>query len=245
MMKILSHNVYWFQGHPSRWGDERVTEAPEVVAALTRLYASVEADVLCLQEVHRSDLAETTAHELGMTSWLHAPGGLRPDYGGVVMSRKGARCRDCTRVDSATVHERVHLRASLAWNAGRLELAMVHLPSNRFTGSADAGDTVRIAELKRALAEPPRPDVVVGDMNCPPDSPPYRFMLEAGYVDAAVAVGGEAAQKHKVDYIWLDERCADRLTGFNVLDGGDFCRTTPSGDTWQLSDHPPLLMELR
>ena len=244
-MKILSHNVYWFQGHPSRWGDEQVAEAPEVLEALTRLYASAEADVLCLQEVHRNDLAEAIAHELGMVAWRHARGGLRPDYGGVILSRREARLRDCTRADGHAPHERVHLRASLAWGKDRLELAAVHLPSNRFVDSVEAGDAARVAELRRVLAEPPRPNLVVGDMNCRTDSLPYRFIAQSGYVDAAVVVGGDAVLRRKVDYMWLDEAYADRLSKFVVLDFGAFCRTTPEGATWRLSDHPPLLMELR
>ena len=244
-MKILTHNVYWFQGHPSRWGDERVAETPEVLEALARLYASTEVDVLCLQEVHRKDLAETIARELGMAAWRHARGGLRPDYGGVILSRREARLRDLTRADGHAPHERVHLRASLAWDGDRLELAAVHLPSNRFADSVDAGDAARVAELRRVLAEPPRPNLVVGDMNCRTDSPPYRFISESGYVDAAMAVGGDAVLRRKVDYIWLDEAYADRLNGFAVLDSGAFCHTTPEGAAWRLSDHPPLLMEIR
>ncbi len=244
-MKIVTHNVYWFQGYPSRWGDERVAEASEVLDALIRLYASVEVDVLCMQEVHHSGLAETIARELGMPSWFHAPGGLRPDYGGVIMCRRAAKFRDRTRVDGSALHERVHLRASLEWNEDRLELAVVHLPSNRFAGSADAGDAARIVELKRALADPPRPDLVVGDLNCLPDSLPYRFILESGYVDAAVVAGGDAGLKHRERYVWVDERCAGRLTGFAVLDRGAFCRATPGGEAWRLSDHAPLLLELR
>ena len=244
-MKLLTHNVYWFQGHPSRWGSEKVAEVPEVLDALTQLYASAAADVLCLQEVHRGGLAETVARELGMTEWLHAPGGLRPDYGGVVMSRSRARFQDRTRPDDHPPHERVHLRASLEWDGEPLGIAAVHLPSNRFAPSRDAGDTVRIAELQRVLAGPDRPNLIAGDMNCPPDSPPYRFLLEAGYVDAAAAVDSDAMRKHRVDYIWLDPAHADRLTEFAVLDSGPFCRTAPDGATWRLSDHPPLLMELR
>ena len=244
-MKILTHNVYWFQGHPSRWGHERVAEVPEVLEALTRLYASADVDVLCLQEVHRNDLADTLAHELGMRAWLHAPGGLRPDYGGVVMSRGGAQFRDCTRADGYALHERIHLRASVEEGSGRLELAAVHLPSNRFANSSDAGDAARIAELRRVLAEPSRPSLIVGDMNCPPDSPPYRFMREAGYLDASVVAGDDTALRHRVDYMWLDETWTDRMTGFAVLNSGAFCRTPPEGDAWRLSDHPPLLMEVR
>jgi len=143
------------------------------------------------------------------------------------------------------VHERVHLRASLRWNTSRLELAVIHLPSNRYAGSADAGDAARIGELEQALAQPPRPDLVVGDMNCRPDSLPYRFVSGSGYVDAAAVTGGDAVRERGVDYVWLDERCADRLAAFAVLDSGSFCRTTPEGEAWRLSDHPPLLIELR
>ena len=244
-MKILTHNVYWFQGHPSRWGQEKVAEVPEVLEALTRLYASAGVDLLCLQEVHRDDLAENLAHELGMTAWLHAPGGLRPDYGGVIMSRTEAPFRDRTRADGHAPHERVHLRASLQWGEDQLELAAIHLPSNRFASSLDAGDAARIDELRRVLSEPNRPNLIVGDMNCRPDSPPYRFMLEAGYLDASVVAGDDTVLKQRVDYMWLDETWADRMAGFAVLNSGAFCRTTSEGDTWRLSDHPPLRMEIR
>jgi endonuclease/exonuclease/phosphatase family metal-dependent hydrolase len=244
-MKLLSHNVYWFQGHPSRWGSEKVAEVPEVLDALTRLYAAADADLLCLQEVHRGDLAETVARELDMTAWQHAPGGLRPDYGGTVMSRQEARFQDRTRPEDRPPHERVHLRASLERNGARLEIAAVHLPSNRFARSAEAGDAARVAELERVLAGPDRPNLIAGDMNCPPGSPPYRFLLEAGYVDAAAAADSAVAREHRVDYIWLDSAHAGRLAGFAVLDSGAFCRVASDGTPWRLSDHPPLLMELR
>ena len=236
-MKILTHNVYWFQGQPSRWGQERVAEVPEVVAALTDLYAATAPDVLCLQEVHRSDLAEVLARDLGMATWRHAPGGRRRDYGAVVMTRQPSQIGS-----HAIPHERTHLRASLSRSDRALELAAVHLPSNRFADSAAAGDNARICELERILSEP-RPHLVVGDMNCRPDSPPYRFMLDRGYVDAAVASGRDRLE-HRVDYVWLDAGCADRLIAYAVLDSGPFKRVEPSGDEWQLSDHPPLLMEM-
>ena len=49
-----------------RRGEERILEVPEVLDELIRFYVSAEVDMLCLQEVHRGDLAERTAHELGM-----------------------------------------------------------------------------------------------------------------------------------------------------------------------------------
>lgn len=257
-MKILTHNAYWFQGYPSRWGAEQVAEVPDVLRALEQLYASAGVDVLCLQEVHRRDLAENLARALGMKAWLHAPGGLRPDYGGAVMASREARLRDCTHAEGHSPHERIHMRASLELDGSPFEIAVVHLPSNRFAGPAPgAGTAARIAELARVLAEPARPHLVLGDMNFKPDSPPYDFMRDAGYVDAAAVAEGDAASKsrftggdgpaakHRVDYMWLDARYADRLASFAVLDTGAFCRTTPEGVLWRLSDHPPLLMELR
>ena len=243
-MRILTHNVYWFQGYPSHWGEERVLEAPEVLRALIRLYSSAAVDVLCLQEVQRSDLVETIARDLGMTSWLHAPGGLRPDYGGAVLCRQTAELRDETRADGRALHERVHLRASLRCLTAPIELAVLHLPSNRFVDSACAGHAARVAELKRALDESPHPNVVVGDMNCGPDSPPYQTLSEYGYLDAALTAE-QQVPKRRCDYVWVDEKCADRLVRFAVLDGDAFCRTTKEGKIWRLSDHPPLLMELR
>ena len=161
------------------------------------------------------------------------------------MSRQEAWLRDCTRLDGYPPHERIHLRASLERSENRLEMAVVHLPSNRFAPSVEAGDAARIAELRRVRAGPDRPKLIAGDMNFPPDSSPYQFLLEAGYVDAAAVAGGDALRRHRVDYMWLDKACADRLTEFVVLDSGPFCRTSPEGVSWRLSDHPPLLMELR
>lgn len=219
-------------------------EVPEVLRDLIGLYASAAVDVLCLQEVQRSDLVEAIARDLGMTWWLHAPGGLRPDYGGAILCRRTAELRDATRAGGRALHERVHLRTSLRYPTIPIELAVLHLPSDRFVDSTRAGHAARVAELKRALDVSPRPDVVVGDMNCGPDSPPYRTLSEFGYLDAALTAG-QRAPNERCDYIWVHEKCADRLVRFAVLDEGSFCRTTQGGKDWWLSDHPPLLAEFR
>lgn len=244
-MKILTHNVYWFQGHPTRWGAERVVEVPKVVEALAALYRSLAPDLLCLQEVHRPALADTLARELGMTAWLHAPGGLRPDYGGTILSRRAATLEDRTRAPGLPPHERVHLRATLATGHGSLEVAMVHLPSNRFAGTGPgAGEAARMAELRRVLSDPPRPAIVLGDMNCRSDSAPCRLMAGSGYIEAGDATGTPPSPARRVDYIWIDRAWAGRAAAFAVPDGGAFARTSPGGQPWRLSDHPPLLLEL-
>jgi endonuclease/exonuclease/phosphatase family metal-dependent hydrolase len=235
--------VYWFQGYPSRWGQQRVAEVPEVIEALTRVYALADADLICLQEVHLGSLAEGIANELRMKTWFHATGGRRPEYGSAVMSRRKAHVRDCTRIGSLPLHERVHLRASLPWAGSRLELAAIHLPSD----PSEAGDEARIAEVQRILALTPRPSIICGDMNCRPGSAPYSLVRDAGYVDAAGPGNQEAAQGRGrgVDRIWLDQGLSRRLNRFAVLDAGGFVCTTPEGAAWELSDHPPLLAEIR
>ena len=244
-MKILTHNAYWFQGYPSRWKEQRVAEVPEVVEALTRHYAAADADIICLQEVHVSRLAEGLAGRLGMKTWFHAPGGLQPDYGGAVLSRLPVIVTDHTHAGNQPPHERVHIRVSLAWNDRRIELAAIHLPSNAFTGSPEAGDVARIAELKRILSTPPRPDIVAGDTNSRVGSAPYRFMVDAGYADSAGPADGKAARERGVDCIWLDPALAGHLKNFSILNAGAFVQETPEGETWELSDHSPLLVELQ
>jgi len=244
-VRILTHNAYWFQGCPSRWGRERAAEAPKVVQALTDLYRSASPDVVCLQEVPGAALARDMSQALSLPEWVHAAGGLRPPYGGAILCGRGACLRDCTRGDGRPPHDRVHLRAGVACTGDRLEVAAIHLPSNRFAESPEAGDAARVTELAWVLAESPRPTVIVGDLNCLPGSPPYRVLEKAGYVDAAAAAGAPDAAARRVDYTWLDADLAGRLVRFAVLDDGPFRRQDAAGNAWRLSDHPPLVVEVQ
>lgn len=244
-MRILTHNTYWFQGNPPRWGKERVAEVPEVLNALIDLYSTARVDILCLQEVHCGLLAEKIASVLEMHSWIHASGGLRPEYGGAVMSMREALLNDNTRYNGKWLYERVHMRVTLDEDGSRFVIAAVHLPSNRFMISAEEGDTVRIMELKRILTEPCRPDIVVGDMNCKPGSLPYRFMQEVGYIDAAEAAGCAHSMQCRIDYIWIDRKFENRLLSFSMLDKDNFVQENADGEIWRLSDHAPLLAEIK
>lgn len=246
-MKIISHNVYWFQGSPSRWGRERVAAVEEVFRALADLYAAHEPDLLCLLEVHLARWACAMAERLHLTTWMYFRGGLRKDYGGAILSRGRAELTDHTRADDSFLHERCHARARASFAGGELEIAAVHLPSDRFCGSRQAGEQARLAEIDRILAVEPLPALVTGDFNSTPDSAPYKRMRERGYVDAAVATGAAdrpSFRRHRVDYVWIGPAARERLAGFSALEDGPFVRTGAGGETWRLSDHPPLLVEL-
>ena len=240
-VRLLTHNVYWFQGSPSRWGAERVAAVDEVFGGLADLYARAAADVIALQEVHDPALVARLAATLNLTACHHAPGGQRPDYGGALLARPRGAFTDHTTAPGHT-HERCHHRVAVG--DPPLHVANVHLPSNRRAASPAEGDGLRRAELDRVLATSPPPDVVMGDFNATPDSPPYRAMLEAGYIDTAAALDAPAPTwRSRIDYIWLHERHRPRLRGYACLDTGDFHRT--GDDTpWRLSDHPPIMIEL-
>lgn len=241
-MRIITHNAYWFQGAPPRWGRERIADVPEVFAALVELYRGLQPDVLCLQEVHRAELVEKASRDLGMPRWLHSPGGVRRDYGGAILSRLPAKFHNCTSLDGRP-HDRYHLRASVERGGETTELAVVHLPSDRFATSSSGAEAARLAELEQVLAWPPPPDAILGDMNCVRDSDTYQRAMQAGYRDAADA-GVEPPDPRRVDHVWLGARLAGRLRSFACVDEGRFVRAGPDGQTWRLSDHPVLVVEL-
>ena len=241
-MKILTHNVYWFQGSPPVWGEETVKDSPDIVEQLALLYRDADADVVCLQEVHRDEPALTIARALGSASVLRVTGGKLPDYGGAILTRAEATIRDLTRSDTL-VHERVHMRVTVAYRGSPIEIAALHLPSNRYAPDKEAGTRARIAELQHALGTAPRPAIIVGDLNSRPNKAVYHHLSSLGYANAET-LAGSAPPPNRIDYIWLDPHLADRLKGFRVLDTGRFCRPIGNGPVRRLSDHPPLLVEL-
>ncbi|HPU83929.1 MAG TPA: endonuclease/exonuclease/phosphatase family protein [Candidatus Latescibacteria bacterium] len=244
-MRIVVHNVYWFQGCPSRWGAERVAAAPAVFDGLVELYASLSPDVICLQEVQNPDLVATAAKKLGMASWIHARGGVKTDYGGAILTRNPSEMRDLTSNGSEPPHERVHVRAQVTNGKDILEIACVHLPSNRFAGSPEEGSRARVAEVEQVLRCSPVPDIVVGDMNFRKGSEPYLLMKSSGYVNAGETDVAEDSPERKGDHIWLLPAAVRRLERFFVVTGEPFVQTDADGTVWRLSDHHPLVADLR
>lgn len=242
-MKLITHNAYWFQGFPPVWGQEKVAAAPVIVNALTRLYSAIKPDILCLQEVQDPKIVERIANRLGMDQWIHTQAGRMRHYRGAILCRDEARFLDLTQKGDPA-HERVHCRASLQWNDHLFTLAMIHLPSNRYADSPQVGDANRIAELRRVLDTPPRPDCIVGDFNCTPGSPPYQILLDSGYVDVALHWPKGLKADQRVDYIWVDAAQSEYVQSFSLLNGESFTISLAEGVTAKLSDHPPLCVEL-
>jgi len=244
-MLLLTHNAYWFQGHPSLWGREEIRAHPRIVGSLIRLYRELAPEVICLQEVPRSKEARELAKVLGMSA-IFASGGLRRGYGGAIFWRDeaGAVVEDLTHapVSGAGAFERICLRWTGRWQGMPLTVVDVHLSSNRFAPEG-RGEPVRLAELAALFATGPAPDVVAGDFNAVPDSQVYEEMVERGYQDAGLGCDehGRAASQ-RVDYIWVREDSPLSLRRFGVVTGDRFA--LEGGEGAALSDHHPVWADL-
>jgi len=179
-----------------------------------------------------------------MASWIHAQGGIKIDYGGAILTRNSSKMRDLTSNGSEPPHERVHIRAQMKDGENTLEIACVHLPSNRFAGSPEGGSRARVAEVERILRFSPAPDVVVGDMNFRKGSDPYLLMESSGYVNASETDVAEDSPERKGDHIWLLPAVARRLKRFFVVTGEPYVQTDADGTVWRLSDHRPLVADV-
>ena len=243
MVTIVTHNAYWFQGAPSRWGDEQPTPHKAILTALIDLYRSLEPDVLCIQEAPDADTVTHLAESLGMEASAYAAGGILPAYGGAMLVGDTAAVLYDWTDGSGKPHERVCLEAHVPIFEGRLlRVVNLHLLSNRYDPVEVAAQR-RVSELHRLLDRNPRPDVIAGDMNSPPGEEVSRTLSAAGYVDAAeLARQGDrpTTQSRRIDYVWLGRDVAEGLTSYEVIDDDRF--RAPGGGL--LSDHFPVCVQL-
>jgi len=264
-MQILSHNCYWFQGHPF---DTDAPGAPheEIFPALVALYRRIGADLVCLQEVQDEATSRRLAGELGMDGRF-TPGGELLQYGGAVLWREGgeAATRRVQVVGAAEPHDGPAPGAILKgaggelvcdsggadpppqrmWqlirSASGLVVANVHLPSSRQLGRERAA-AARVAEMESVLGADTSPDVVLGDFNEQPGGPVGRLLSSRGYLDAAVlhdcAARPTALGGGRGDQIWIREGLRGSLVEYTVP-GAETLATGIAGKE-SLSDHLPL-----
>ncbi len=237
-LRILCHNVFWFQGVPFSPDTPGEPEA-EVLQALMDLYRQLEPDVLCLQEVQGEGVFHRLGASLGMAG-AYCAGGQLGQYGGATLWRCGTALGDSQQAGP----QRMWQMAAVSGEGGQgVTVCNVHLPSARQVGKTAAARQ-RVEELAGAVRT--RPQVVVGDFNEAPGGGVSDFMTGQGYVNAAVlmdqahsptSLGGKRG-----DQIWVHESCRERVTGYGVLPEEDLA-TSIEGKT-HLSDHLPLWVDL-
>lgn len=231
-MVIWTHNAYWFQGAPSLWREERQEPHPEALKALIDLYRSLDADVLCLQEVPTEQVAQQVGDDLGM-SVTFAAGGERTMYGGAILWREGlaAQVQDLSQMPTSLGcrFERICMVMTLNVDDSSVDICNVHLSSNRFAPQSN-GEPVRLAELETLFAQIEAPSIIAGDFNARPDSTVYEMMRSRGYEDPHTGMVQE------IDYLW--QHGDTRIHTEPLLLPADF--EIPGHAGVALSDHRPV-----
>ena len=239
-MRILSHNVYWFQGVPFDT-DQPGAPNTDILGRLTACYAKIEPDVLCFQELQSVEAFDALKGALGMDG-VYRAGGILTQYGGGVFYTDGAPFMDNSLAQVPA--QRVWQIVEVQMDGESFKVGNVHLPSSRQLGQ-EAAALKRVAEIDEVLEC--KPDVVVGDWNELPGGPLTDRMTEAGYVDAAVAAGhGDVSSSigdKRGDQIWILASHRDRLSGYGAVSVDDFAADGVEGKT-HLSDHLPIWIDL-
>lgn len=241
MLKVACQNVFWFQGRPFP-SAEPGPPTPGVFAGLVRYYRRLDPDVLCLQEVQTEAVFRDLAEEVGLDG-CYCPGGGLPQYGGVVLWRRGRPVLDSR--SAAEPPERMWQVAEVPTAEGPLTVANVHLPSNRHLGEAESAHR-RLAEMAEVL-DRGEPDIVAGDFNEQPGGPITRFLGERGYSDVAAITGrlelATTPKGRRNDQLWVQGAVAGRIVAYDVAARSEMRADVPGKD--YLSDHFPLHAVLR
>jgi endonuclease/exonuclease/phosphatase family metal-dependent hydrolase len=224
---------------------------------LAKLLSSVDADVICLQEVDRHfgersedvDQALLLSRALGMQlAWgpaIDQPrGGDEPrrQYGNALLSRLPILVSDVHRLPGSG-EPRVALRTMVELDGGALWVTTTHLTTD--SPEERAAQVAAVAELH---TEPMETGVIVGDFNADPDAPELG-VLRQRFTDAwqlARARDDQAGwrfwsrdegnthpsgfPRRRIDQIWVAAGVA--VAGAHVLDAEG------------ASDHLPVVVDL-
>ena len=230
-LKIITHNVYWFQG--SSFTEEKPGDPlEEVLERLIEIYSRLNPDILCLQEVQSSKVAEYIAGKLQM-KWFYVRGVLFPDYGGAVFLKENIEALKYQYSEKNAA--RMWQKLSIKLASGKtLTLCNLHLPSGRILG--EKSFMYRLHDLKQVFSEGEDPDILVGDFNEPPRGPVYEYMLSRGYIDIARGEEPTTLGGLRVDYVWVHRRILKTILEYSVYKNILFAEKNIF-----LSDHYPII----
>ena len=198
----------------SRAGDRR-----QDLPRLARVLADADADVVCLQDVDRSedgDQALLLSRALDMQlAWGPAvdaprPDGAAPEAGNALLSRLPILVSSVHPLPGGGEPSSA-LQTMVELDGGALWVTAAHLT----TGSAQER-AAQVAALAELHSEPMETGVVVGDFAADPDAPELAA-LRARFSDARDRVPDRADRHRGADQVWVSPGVA--VTAARVLDG--------------------------
>jgi len=230
---------------PLRVATWNIHDCRRGLTAVARQLASLDADVVGLQEVDRRtrrsggvDQAAELAARCGFAHhrFFRAIGREGGDYGVALLSRwplSGERVGMLP--NRPGFEQRVVASAVLDFAPARVEIAVTHLTNSRRDGRLRHEQARAIA---RHLSGGGLPRVVVGDFNEPPGYPAHRALASA-FIDVFAAVGQGPGGTFPLVLRWLPALRLDYLFASREL-GLAGARVVPT----DASDHHPLSAEL-
>ena len=239
-IRILCHNVFWFQGYPFE-PDTPGDPLPVILKALATIYKQILPDVFCLQEIQSHSTFEAVCKAFDMKGY-YSPGHDLSQYGGCILCNRPGTVKS-SETSSFSTNRFWQILSYPSENGKDLRIANVHLPSDRHLG-AMGGLRQRLRELEHIVAL--KPQVVCGDFNERPHGAVSEFMNKHMYTDSAVKTQNEdvcsAISGRRGDYIWVHETMADRIKAYDCIAPSKFT-TDVKGKTF-ISDHLPIWIDL-
>ena len=237
-IRILCHNVFWFQGAPFA-PEMPGGPVPQIFEEIVSFYRRMDPDVICLQEVQSEAVFGDLLSAFAMDG-AYCPGGVLAQYGGVVMWKTGSTV---SAPDWSNDPPQRMWQMAVAPGSGELTVCNVHLPSNRQLGR-ERSRVRRVEELRAATCG--NPQVVAGDFNEAPGGGVGEFMRSAGFLDAAEVAGKADAPTsingNRGDQIWIHTAIASRLVAYGAATDTDLVTSVPEKS--HLSDHLPLWVDI-
>ncbi|MGQ9662525.1 MAG: endonuclease/exonuclease/phosphatase family protein [Kiritimatiellia bacterium] len=240
VIRVLSHNVFWFQGVPFA-SDQPGEPVPGIAAECAVLYERIRPTILCLQEIQSPTAAELVSTRLALSAY-YTVGRELVQYGACLLAKQGQLLAASTNTE--VLVQRVGQLFEFPLLSGKsLRIANVHLPSDRQL-DAEAAAQRRVLELREILRM--GPDLVCGDLNERPRGLVAQELFRAGYHDCAALTGNEdrstSIGARRTDYIWIHAKLAGLVRDYGVFPPHSFLSST-AAKTF-LSDHLPLWADL-
>ena len=242
-MLILNQNVYWFQGYPAD-DSQKIELKQSVFQKLITLYKSIAPDIILLQEIQSSEIAQKTAFAMDM-HYFYTPGEEISRYGGMVLYKKKLNL-SLLKVNFAVQFQRVCQLVEIKDKG--LILCNLHLPSDAQI-SLEQAIVKRREELSGIFESTQKPDIICGDFNenefqpCPS----VEFTLQNQYYDA-ISHNIQKNRNTKIkgkrgDYIFIKNENKDSIQTFYTIDLEDY--KVKHQDDFHLSDHFPICLEIK
>ena len=241
-LRVVSHNVFWFQGQPFKTDQPQGPDAA-VLGALAQMYHKLDIDLLCMQEVQSRQAFEQVGAVLDHAGG-YTPGAHFSQYGAASFGPTIRVLADSQSADNKP--QRVWQLLQITKDDRSLIVGNLHLPSARHV-TGEQAQAHRVAELQMVINQPQMPDVILGDFNEALGGCVDAFLTSQGYLDAATLAGKRdlptTPRGRRGDQIWVHQTIAGQIVDFGAVNSDDM-QAGCLGKEF-LSDHFPIWIDLK